>query len=96
MHKLNRLWIGLIAGLIGPFIGYVLFYCITSSHMTFDAFNRFIIHNGSTHSGILSVSLIFNLSFFFAALHKDWYYTARGVIFATLLYAPLVVFLKYG
>ncbi len=93
---LNKTWIGLIAGLIGPVIGYLLFYLITSSHRTLMAFSKMILNNGDTHSAIISVSLIFNLVFFFAALRKDWLYAARGVILATLIYAPLVVYFKYG
>lgn len=55
-----------------------------------------ILHNSNTHSGIIAVSLVFNLVFFFTALRFHWYYAARGVIMATFLYAPFVVYFKYA
>lgn len=95
-ERLNKLSAGLVSGLIGPVFGYLSFYMITSSHRSFNEFNNMIIQNSDTHSGVIAISLIFNLVFFFAALQKDWLYAARGVILATLIYAPLVVFFKYG
>lgn len=94
--RLNKLSVGLFAGLVGPVFGYLSFYLITSSHRPFGDFNKMILQNSDTHSGVIAISLIFNLVFFFAALQKDWLYAGRGVILATLIYAPLVVFFKYG
>jgi len=93
--KYNKLWIGLVLGLLGPFLGFVTFYLITSTHQPFDAFVQMILNRSETHSGIISVSLLFNLVFFYLALRQEWYLTVRGVIMATFIYAPFVVLLKY-
>ncbi|MEX2596353.1 MAG: hypothetical protein WEC59_05420 [Salibacteraceae bacterium] len=64
--------------------------------MPLSRFNHFIINDSSTHSAIVSVSLIFNLVFFLGAMKLDWLKAARGIILATFIYAPLVVYFKYG
>ncbi len=94
-YKFNKLWVGLIAGLVGPLFGFIAFYAIAASHLTFSGFVKMIVNNSSAHSGIISVCLIFNLVFFYIALRKDFYRAAQGVIMATFLYAPFVVYFKY-
>lgn len=94
-NKLNHLYVGLLAGLIGPVLGFFLFYLIMFSHKPFYGFVRMIMNNSDTHAGIISVSLVFNLVFFFVALRNDWYNAARGVIMAMFIYAPFVVYFKY-
>lgn len=95
MDKLNTIVAGLVAGLIGPWIGAFLFYIIMFNHKPISAFTQMIINTSSTHSALLSVSLVFNLAFFFLALQRDMYHAARGVILAVFLYAPFVVYFKY-
>jgi len=93
--QINKLWIGLIAGLIGPIFGFFAFYLIAAFDRTFFGFVKMIGENSSTHSGIISICLIFNLVFFFLFLRKDFYRAAQGVIMATFIYAPFVVYFKY-
>ena len=94
-NKFNKLWIGLIAGITGPVFGFIVFYLIAAADRSFMGFVKMIINNSSTHSGIISICLIFNLVFFYIALRKDFYKSAQGVIMATFLYAPFVVYFKY-
>ena len=94
-YKLNKLWVGLIAGLTGPVFGFIAFYLIAASDRSFMGFVKMISNNSSTHSGIISICLIFNLVFFYIALRKDFYRAAQGVIMATFLYAPFVVYFQY-
>jgi hypothetical protein len=93
--SLNKLYVGFIAGLIGPWFGVLIFYAIFFNHKSIRAFALTILNNGSTHSGIIAVSLIFNLVFFYFAIRKEWYRAAQGVIMAVFCYAPFVVYFKY-
>jgi hypothetical protein len=63
--------------------------------MPLERFIRFIINNGSTHSAIISVSLIFNLVFFFLGIRLNFLRLSQGVIGGTLLFAPFVIYFKY-
>lgn len=94
--KLDKTVSGLIAGLIGPWFGLFIFYLIFFNDRPFAAFFRMIQIQSEAHSGIIAVSLVFNLVFFFSALQLDWYRAARGVIMSMFIYAPLVVYLKYA
>jgi hypothetical protein len=93
--RYDRFWIGYCLGMIGPVFGFLVFYAVTSTHMPLENFIRFIQHNGSTHSGIISISLVFNLIFFFAGSKLDMLRISQGVIGATLTYAPFVIYFKY-
>ncbi|GAB5538527.1 MAG: hypothetical protein Salg2KO_06300 [Salibacteraceae bacterium] len=93
--QLNKLWVGLIAGMIGPWIGAFLFYMITFSHKTLGEFVHNIVKTPSTHSALISISLLFNLVFFYLALRQEWYKATRGVITAVFIYAPFIVYFKY-
>jgi len=92
----DRTLVGLAAGLVGPWLGLVVFYLILFNERPFATFIQMIIHNSATHSGTIAVSLVFNLLFFFGALHYHWYHAARGVILAMFIYAPFVVYFKYA
>lgn len=93
--RLDRIWVGLTCGLIGPWFGLFIFYLIFFSSRSFYHFGLMMLNNGSTHSGLIAVSLIFNLVFFYIALQNNWFRAARGVIMAVFLYAPFVVYFKY-
>jgi len=94
-ERYDKFWLGFILGLIGPVFGFVSFYLFTSTHMPLVNFAKSILNTSSTHSAIVSVSLIFNLVFFFAGSRLDMLRVSQGVIGATLAYAPFVIYFKY-
>ncbi|MBT3648627.1 MAG: hypothetical protein HN542_10345 [Flavobacteriales bacterium] len=93
--KFNRLWAGIVLGLIGPWFGFGIFYLIVYNHRPFESFVRMILNNSGTYSSVISVSILFNLIFFYLALRLEWYYMVRGIIMATLIYAPIIVYFRY-
>lgn len=96
LKRFDKIVTGLIFGLIGPWLGMLVFYAIMFNHRTLDNFLRMIANNAGTQAPLIAVCLVFNLVFFFAALQKNWYRTAQGVIMATFIYAPVMIYLKYG
>lgn len=95
MKKADKLWIGLLAGLVGPLVGFLLLYVIMFNHLSLETFLLSFVSNGGVQAPVLSVSLIFNLLLFLGALKWDLLYAARGVLMATVIYAPVVVVVKY-
>ena len=93
--SLNKLWVGLVAGLIGPVFGSLSFYAIFFGDKKIVEFAQMIIKTSSTHAGLLSVSLIFNLVFFFISIRLNWINAVRGVITAMFIYAPVIIYFKY-
>ncbi len=96
LKRYDKLLTGAIAGLIGPFFGFLIFYLIMFNDRSLGAFKEMIMNNSSTQAPLMAVCLVFNLIFFFLALRKNWYRTAQGVIMAMFIYAPLVIYLKYA
>lgn len=94
--KLDKLWVGLLCGLIGPWLGMVIFYLILFNHKSFYTFTRMMMNNTESQSALVSVSLVFNLVFFLLAMKYEWYKAGRGIIMSVFIYAPLVIYLKYG
>lgn len=93
--KVNKRWLGFLSGIIGPWIGFVIFYLILGGDWKFIEFFWFVIRTTDTSSAIISVSAILNLAVFFWTLNRNYLKATQGVIFATLVYATLVVYFKY-
>tara|TARA_B110000046_G_scaffold25258_1_gene24666 strand:- start:1489 stop:1791 length:303 start_codon:yes stop_codon:yes gene_type:complete len=93
--RYNKIITGLILGLVGPWIGAFVFYLFMFNHKTIGGFIKMIVNNSSTHAPLLSVSLIFNLIFFYLFLRQGMYRAANGVIMAVFIYAPFVIYFKY-
>lgn len=90
----DHLLIGLISGLICPSIGIYSFYLVNSSSETVLKFLQLTIE-GKILSPLLSLCAVINLGIFYIFIHFEHYYTARGVIFATMLYGVIIVLLKF-
>lgn len=92
--KYNKLWLGLVLGIIIPIITIIIFSLFKSDVKNLVEFIEFTL-SISALSNILSLCALPNLAIFYLFLNKELYYSARGVIFATLLWAILVVITRY-
>lgn len=92
--------IGFLAGLIFPILGLIILYFLWSKEHSFGnyikiftSFNNPILMNDASKA--FSLSIIANLIPFYYFLNRKRYYTARGVIIATLLFVLLIVLYKF-
>ncbi len=93
--KCNKLYIGLIIGLILPLLtSWLIFYFRFGDKMKMDSFISNLIQLGS-FTKLLSVSAISNLIVFLVAIKLDRLLAARGILTATLIYAVAIIILKY-
>lgn len=94
--KCNKLYIGLLIGLVLPIItSYLIFYFRFGGTMSFKAFTDGLMEiHGLTK--LMSISVIPNLLFFLIAIKLERLLAARGIVTATLLYAILVIILKFA
>lgn len=94
--KCNKLYIGLLIGLILPIItSYAIFYFRFGDTMSFKEFTDGLLQlHGFTK--LLSLSVIPNLIFFLIAIKLERLLAARGIVTATLLYAIAVVVLRFA
>lgn len=93
--KLDNINIGLVLGILAPFLTMVVIY--------FIEFNNFKLHElvdllVSKHvmTKIVSLCVIPNLALFFIFLNKNFYKAARGVLMATIIFAIFVFVTKFA
>ncbi len=92
--KYNRVIVGLIPGFIIPLITLLGFYIFKSHVKNIIDYLKMVIEMDLL-SNILSLCALPNLIIFFIFLSKNYYYSARGVIFATFIWAIVVVIARY-
>ena len=99
IHKWDRLWIGVILGLIVPNFGVLMIYLLSVANhfmvgaeiVTIPA----IIHNINSVlllTKFLSVGCMLNLGVFFIFINRNYFNIARGIIFATMLVSFPIIF----
>jgi len=87
--------IGFALGFFFPLIAFALIYIF----WFYDGMTlrQYFIYLGSRHdtlAGVLSLSLILNLPVFFLNIWAYRNHTSRGVIFATMIYGAVIIYLK--
>lgn len=92
--KYNKVIIGLIPGIIIPVLTLIGFYIFKSRVDSLLAYIKLTIEMDLL-SNVLSLCALPNLIIFFIFLSKNYYYSARGVIFATFIWALIVVIARY-
>lgn len=94
MRLKDNTWLGMLAGMIGPVIGILIFYVINFRH---SAFTQFFVMAARENllSPLLSLCAIINLGVFFMFIRINHLHSARGVILSTFMYGVTIVALKF-
>lgn len=89
--------IGILIGIIGPTIGFwgVVLYFDAVEHIEFRRLWNLFTNDHGKQSAIISLSLIFNLFLFYVFLRLNSNSIAMGVVMGTMLYIPVVLYLKF-
>jgi hypothetical protein len=96
MHLKNKFLPGLLLGILFPLIGFCLIYIFWFyDNIGFIPFIKMIMIRKDTLSGVLSLSLILNLPVFFLNIWSKREEVARGIIFATMLFGVVIIYLKF-
>lgn len=95
-NKFNKVYYGVIYGIIGPFLGFWIYYLMAFSERNSPGgFIQLFLNTSEIQSKILSLALIFNLAMFFVFLKFDFRSTALGILYATFVYVPVILYLKF-
>lgn len=95
---LDRFWVGLLMGLAGPLVGFWLYgqyYCWKYFVHFSYYYHEVFLGTKPYQSSIATLSLLFNLIPFFIFLSRDYIFTCRGIMGATLLYAPFIIYMFF-
>ena len=90
----NKVWIGVVLGLIAPSIALWLYYFINYRQLTVGRFIDFL-RLGDTYTPLISLCVLANLAAFYPFIWKEQWNGAKGVLGATFIWAVLIVFLKF-
>ncbi len=95
LMKRNVPALGLVIGLVFPILGMLVMYLIKFNGTPFNGFVNALVHDHKVAAMILSLSLLANAIPFIYYTNKRLDLTARGILIATMLYAVLIVMLRF-
>ena len=88
--KFDKIWVGIVTGIVLPLIVVGIFYLSSYSYITVPQFLRKMVF-ASIILKLLSLCAVINLGAFFLFYRVQHDKAARGVIFATMVLAFVVV-----
>jgi len=86
---------GFIIGLVFPVLGILTMYLIKFNGTSFDAFFSAMNGDHKLAAMVLSLSLLANIIPFVYYTNKRLDLTAKGILIATMLYALVIVLLRF-
>jgi len=89
-RKADRLWVGLTAGIVLPFLVMLIVYLSSYAYMTMPDFLRKMAFQ-AVFLKLLSLCAVINLGSFFLFYQFKYDRAARGVIWATFIFAFIVM-----
>ena len=92
--KADKLYVGLIPGLILPALLMFSYWQVNYDYMDLQKFIQFT-SIGQIHLKLISLFTVVNLGLFFLFIWRNHNLAARGVLGATFLYTLLVIFIKF-
>ena len=85
---------GLATGIIVPVVVMLCYWQLKFGPMTAGQFIDFLIL-GKVYTPLISLCVLGDLVAFFIFIWRNLYFLARGVMFATFIYAGLIFWLKF-
>ena len=93
--KINNIRIGLLLGILAPVITMLIIYLVQFSGYGFQELIDILVSKRA-FTKIVSLCVIPNLALFFFFLNKNYFYSARGVLLSTVLFAAFVFITKFA
>ncbi len=94
LDKIDKLWIGLVFGLIFPAFVFMCYWLFFYSQLSFP--NSFIkyLRGGEMLQEVCIVCIAANLIVFYLLLNKKAYNISKGIMFATFAYVGLTLYIS--
>ncbi len=93
--RINRPVIGFILGLILPFVGFLIVFLVLGGGKNFSPFIERLMVYHKELAMVISLSILANLAPFIYFNSKRLDAASKGVFIATMLYAVLIVLLRF-
>ena len=92
--KINNLKLGLALGILAPVLTMLIIYLIQFTDYGLQELVDMLVSK-KIFTKIVSLCVIPNLALFFFFLNKNYFYSARGILMATVLFALFVFITKF-
>ena len=92
--KVNNIKLGLLLGILAPFITMALVYLISFPEYNLSELIDFLIRK-NVFIKIISLCVIPNMGLFFLFLNKNFFYAASGVLLSTIIFAIFIFVTKF-
>ncbi|MBP6755928.1 MAG: hypothetical protein KA210_07245 [Bacteroidia bacterium] len=94
LDKLDKIWIGLLMGLLIPLFSFFSYWLFLHSQLNFPyGFIRYL-RGANTFQDIAIICVTVNLLVFYLFLNKKVYDLSKGIMFATFAYVGIVFYIS--
>ncbi|MBI1305386.1 MAG: hypothetical protein GC181_02095 [Bacteroidetes bacterium] len=94
MKKIDNTWFGLLAGLIAPFAVLLIIFKL-GGFMEADEDVQLLWLNIKMTTVLFRPCLLINLAIFMITINRNWLKFSRGLVFATMIYAAVVIYYHF-
>lgn len=95
IFKKDNLRLGIILGLVAPFISLIIYYYVKFSSVSFREFFSFLHYHKDQITAVSVPCLLLNIALFTYYINSHRDQTAKGVFAATLIYAIAALLFKF-
>ncbi len=94
LDKIDKIWVGLITGLVIPMICFFSYWQIKYSQLSFPGgFIRYL-RAGEMFQEVVIACIVVNLIVFYLLLNKKAYDISKGIMYSTFAYVGLVLYIS--
>lgn len=93
-NRFDSVLVGMICGIIGPVIGFFLYYYIFRHEPTLEGFWNIAIQRSNIPK-VMSLSVIANLLIFFLFVRSNRLLASRGVLLGTFLWIIPIIYYRF-
>lgn len=94
LDKIDKIWVGLIVGLVTPFFCFFCYWLFVHSQINFpNGFIRYL-RMGEMLQEVAIACIVVNLLIFYLLLNKKAYDISKGIIYSTFGYVGLVLYIS--
>lgn len=97
-HRFDKVWIGIVLGLVGAFIGFFLFgwYGAASQDVSWAHFIHTVFIDRTMlqfQDKVVTVSILLDVVLFFIFMRMEWYKLSKGLLAVVICAVPVAVYL---
>lgn len=95
LSKLNKLWIGLIIGILFPMFWFSLYWLFFQRHVQIEETEIKYLMSAELMMNVSKICVATNLLLFYLSLNRKMVPFAKGIITSVVIYALLLAYITF-